>query len=71
MYSGVLTGYPKKCVRARVLTAAFLLSAHLLTSVRLRSDAVDARADADACTLADARADERRAGRCAVGYELP
>jgi hypothetical protein len=56
---GYSRGTPKKCVRAGLLTAAFLLSAHLLTSVRLRSDAVDARAD------------DRRAGRCAVGYELP
>jgi hypothetical protein len=45
---------------------------------RLRSDADarantetdDALADAHSCALADARADHRRAGRRAVGYEL-
>jgi hypothetical protein len=68
---GYSRGTPRKCGRAGVLTAAFLRAAHLSTSVRLRSDAVDARANADACALANARADDRRAGRCAVGYELP
>jgi hypothetical protein len=64
---GYSRGTPRKCGRAGVLTAAFLRSAHLSTSVRLRSDAVNARADDCACALANARADDRR---CAVGYEL-
>jgi hypothetical protein len=68
---GYSRGTPRKCASAGVLTAALLRSAHLSTSVLPRSGAVNARADADACALANARADVRRAGRCAVGYELP
>jgi hypothetical protein len=65
---GYSRGTPRKCVRAGVLTSAFLRAVHLFAYVRLRSDALaDARADAHAFACANAHADDRRAGRGAVG----
>jgi hypothetical protein len=47
-----------------------LLSCGPSLRVRLRRDALAEPLDAHACALANARAGDRRAGRCSVEYEL-